>query len=147
MRNLLIDRPSGGHVRLGEVADVRIADTPAVIERDAVSRFVDVDVDVDPGASGRSIDSVASDIEVRLAEMGFPLEYHAEVRQDATSQEVGAGRVLGFAVVVALAAFLLLQAAFRAGDWPPWSSRPCHWPSPAALWLARWRVLSSRSAR
>ena len=114
VRNLLIDRPSGGHVRLGEVADVRIADTPAVIERDAVSRFVDVDVDVDPGASGRSIDSVASDIEVRLAEMGFPLEYHAEVRQDATSQEVGAGRVLGFAVVVALAAFLLLQAAFRS---------------------------------
>ena len=28
VRNLLIDRPDGGHVRLGEVADVRVADSP-----------------------------------------------------------------------------------------------------------------------
>ena len=31
VRNLLIDRPGGGHVRLGQVADVRIAETPEVI--------------------------------------------------------------------------------------------------------------------
>ena len=33
IRELLIDTPSGGHVRLGEVADVRIASNPAVIQR------------------------------------------------------------------------------------------------------------------
>ncbi len=43
VRNLLIDKPGGGHVRLGDVADVRVAQTPAVIERDAVSRYLDVE--------------------------------------------------------------------------------------------------------
>ena len=110
VRNLLIDLPDGGHVRLGQVADVRIAETPAVIQRDAVSRRIDVEA----GVSGRSIDSVVSDIQARLAEVGFPLEYHAEVRKHSTNQEIGAGRVVGFAVTAAVAAFLLLQAAFRS---------------------------------
>ena len=110
VRNMLIDLPNGGHVRLGDVADVRIVESPAVIERDAVSRRIDVEA----GVSGRSIDAVVSDIEARLAETGFPLEYHAEVRHDSTNQEIGAGRVVGFVVGAALAAFLLLQAAFRS---------------------------------
>ena len=64
VRNLLIDKPDGGHVRLGDVADVRVAQTPAVIKRDAVSRYLDVEADV----SGRSLGDVANDIEDRLAE-------------------------------------------------------------------------------
>ncbi len=110
VRNLLIDRPDGGYLRLGQVADVRIADSPAVIARDAVSRRVDVQA----GVSGRSIDAVVSDLETKLGEIGFPLEYHAEVSQQSTATEIGAGRVVGFVVAAALAAFLLLQAAFRS---------------------------------
>jgi Cu/Ag efflux pump CusA len=111
VRNLLIDLPGGGHARLGEVADVRITETPAVIERDAVSRRIDVDA----GVSGRSVDSVVADIKTRLAAVGFPLEYHAEVREVSTRREIGAARVIGFAVTAAVGAFLLLQAAF--GSW------------------------------
>ena len=110
VRNLLIDRPGGGQVRLGQVADVRVARTPIVIERDAVSRRLDVEADV----SGRSVGSVADEVEDRLANVSFPLEYHAEVLSETTSEEINGGQMLSFAIAAAIAAFLLLQAAFRS---------------------------------
>jgi Cu/Ag efflux pump CusA len=42
IRELLIDTPGGGHVRLGDVADVRIVPNLNVIEREAVSRRLDI---------------------------------------------------------------------------------------------------------
>ena len=54
VQSLLIDRPAGGHHRLGDVADVRIAQTPPVIHREAVSRHMDVVADLD----GRSVGAV-----------------------------------------------------------------------------------------
>jgi CzcA family heavy metal efflux pump len=110
VRNLLIDGTGGGHLRLGQVADVRIAPTPIVIERDAVSRHLDVVADV----SGRDLGSVATDIENRLANVTFPLEYHAEVLQETTGEEIDSTQMIAFAVAAAIAAFLLLQAAFRS---------------------------------
>jgi CzcA family heavy metal efflux pump len=111
VRNLLIDGSGGGHLRLGQVADVRVRPTPIVIERDAVSRRLDVVADV----GGRDLGSVANEIESRLAGMAFPLEYHAEVLEETTGEEVGSTQMIAFAVAAALAAFLLLQAAF--GSW------------------------------
>jgi CzcA family heavy metal efflux pump len=110
VRNLLIDGSDGGHLRLGQVADVQVAPTPIAIERDAVSRRLDVVTAV----SGRGLGAVAGDIEARLASTAFPLEYHAEVLRQTTGQEVGGARMLVFAVGAAIAAFLLLQAAFRS---------------------------------
>jgi CzcA family heavy metal efflux pump len=110
VRNLLIDRPGGGHVRLGQVADVRIARTPISIDREAVSRRLDVEA----GVSGRSLDSVANNVEDRLANVDFPIEYHAEVLEETTSGEINGGQMLAFAIAAAIAAFLLLQAAFRS---------------------------------
>ncbi|HYM59069.1 MAG TPA: efflux RND transporter permease subunit [Solirubrobacteraceae bacterium] len=110
VRNLLIDRPGGGHVRLGQVADVRVAQTPIAIQREAVSRRVDVVA----GVSGRSDDAVSADIEKRLANVKFPLEYHAEVQRATTGEEIGAASMLAFAFAAVIAAFLLLQAAFRS---------------------------------
>jgi Cu/Ag efflux pump CusA len=110
IRNLLIDRPGGGHVRLGQVADVRIAEAPSSIQRDAVSRRLDIVADVD----GRSVSDIAADIEAALAKVSFPMEYHAEVLRSSTAEEVGSGRVIGVAIAAAIAAFLLFQAAFRS---------------------------------
>jgi CzcA family heavy metal efflux pump len=105
--NLLIDTPSGDHVRLGEVADVRIAPNPAVIQRQAVSRYLDVGLNV----SGDR-DSVVSDIESGLGEMQFPLEYHAEVLAPS-GQPWGRLIVLGLAALLGI--LLVLQACF--GSW------------------------------
>jgi Cu/Ag efflux pump CusA len=111
VRNLLIDGTDGGHLRLGQVADVRVRPTPIVIERDAVSRRLDVVADV----SGRGLGSAANDIEDRLAGVSFPLEYHAEVLQETTGEEINSTQMIAFAAAAAVAAFLLLQAAF--GSW------------------------------
>ena len=107
VRNLLIDRPGGGHVRLGEVADVRVALAPVAIQRDAVSRYIDVVA----GVSGRDTADVAADIRGRLANVALPLEYHAEVIGATTGEEIGIGGMLAAALIAAIAVFLLLQAA------------------------------------
>jgi Cu/Ag efflux pump CusA len=108
--NLLIDRPGGGQVRLGEVADVRVAQLPSVIQRDAVSRRLDVTA----GVSGRDVGDVRADVEQALQALSFPLEYHAEVLDESTGREVGGLRVAGFALAALVAIFLLLQATFRS---------------------------------
>jgi CzcA family heavy metal efflux pump len=111
VRNLLIDTPGGGHVRLEQVADVRTQPSPAVIKRDAAERYIDVEANV----SGRSLGAVATDVEDRLANAEFPLEYHAEVLgQTTTGQEINLGRVVGFGLAAVIAIFLLFQAAFRS---------------------------------
>jgi CzcA family heavy metal efflux pump len=110
VRNLLIDRPGGGHVRLADVADVRTEPTPVAIEREAVSRLIDVEADV----SGRSVGAVAGDIRDRLASIGFPLEYHAEVLEETSGEEIDSTKMLAFVVLCAVASFLLLQAALRS---------------------------------
>jgi len=111
VRNLLIDTPDGGHVRLGQVAEVNIQPSPAVIKRDAAERYLDVEANV----SGRSLGAVSTDVEDRLANAEFPLEYHAEVLgQTTTDQEINLTRIVGFALAAVIAIFLLFQAVFRS---------------------------------
>ena len=108
IRNLVIDTPDGHHVRLGDVADVRIAPNPGVIDRQAVSRYLDIGASV----SGRDRGDVASDVHRSLAEVRFPLEYHTEMLS-AGGQPWG--RLLGIGLGGAVGIFLLLQACF--GSW------------------------------
>jgi Cu/Ag efflux pump CusA len=110
VRGLLVDLPDGGHVTLGQVSDVRVADEPSAIQRDAVSRRLDVEA----GVAGRSLAAVTKDVERALARTTFPLEYHAEVLPVGTASEIGVGRVAGFAGAAVVAVFLLLHAAFRS---------------------------------
>jgi Cu/Ag efflux pump CusA len=110
VRDLLIDKPDGGQVRLGDVADVRVARTPAVIKREAVSRYLDIKADV----NGRSLEDVAGEVEDRLANFNLPLEYHAEVLQSTAAREINSTEMLAFGVAALIAMFLLLQAAFRS---------------------------------
>jgi CzcA family heavy metal efflux pump len=109
IRNLLLDTPGGGHVRLGRVADVRVRDLPISLKRESVSRYLDVKADV----SGRGLDSVAGDIEDRLQSSVFPLEYHAEVLKQTTNAEINGGVMIAALIAALIAAFLLMQAAFR----------------------------------
>ena len=108
IRNLLMDTPDGGHVRLGQVAETRIVPTDAVINRQAVSRYVDVVADV----NGRGQGAVVSDIHKALAQIDFALETHPEVLS-ATGQPTG--RLIAIGIAVAIGILLLLQAAF--GSW------------------------------
>ena len=110
IRELLIDTPNGELVQLEDVADVRIVPAVNVIKRDAVSRYIDVGA----GVRGRAQGAVGRDIERRLQEVQFPLEYRAELLGEYAQRLTARKRVLSFAVAAAIGTFLLLQAAFRS---------------------------------
>jgi Cu/Ag efflux pump CusA len=95
-------------VRLGDVASVNVKRNPAVIQRDAVSRRIDVLASV----SGRSRDDAVTDVKHALAGVGFPLEYHWEILDD-TGQPIGQLVALG---ITALIGTILLLQAFL-GSW------------------------------
>ncbi len=110
IRDLLVDRPGGGHVRLGDVADVRVVPASTVIQRESVSRLADVTASV----RGRSAGAVTDDVEAALEAMDFPVEYHAEVLGDQAQARADQERVWSLGIAAAIGVFLLLQAAFRS---------------------------------
>jgi Cu/Ag efflux pump CusA len=111
LEQLRIDTPSGGQVRLGEVAKVHIAPDPAAIDHNSVSRSLDITAVV----NGRSAADVSREVTSRLRGMAFPYEYHAEVLGDAAQRQTHEIRVAAIAAVVVLLSFLILQAA--TGSW------------------------------
>ena len=111
LQSLLIDTPSGEPVRLGDVAEVRLAANAAVITHDAVSRSLDVTADV----RGRSAGDVSADVTEHLRRMEFPYEYRAEVVGDAQSRALTRQWIAGAALVAGLLGYLLLQSA--TGSW------------------------------
>jgi CzcA family heavy metal efflux pump len=110
--NLLIDTPRGGHVRLKDVSDLRIASAPKVISREAVARHIDVTADI----QGRDFAAVSAEVEERIrSEVEFPLEFRAEILGDYAARVAAQQRVRAFSVGAAVGILLLLQAAF--GSW------------------------------
>jgi CzcA family heavy metal efflux pump len=108
LQRMQIDTPGGGHVRLEDVADVRLGPTPNAIEREAQSRRIDVGANV----KGRDLASVVDDVEDRLEQVSFAREYHAEVLGESTELNAAQHRLGLFGIAAAIAIFLLLQAAF-----------------------------------
>ena len=111
IRELPIDTPDGGQVPLAQLADVRIAPVPNTIEREALSRRLEVSANV----SGRDLGSVVRDLEAELdEEVDFPLGYSAELLGEFEEREAAQRRMIIFGIGAALAIFLLLQASFRS---------------------------------
>jgi CzcA family heavy metal efflux pump len=110
IQDMLIDTPNGGHVRLKDVADIRVAPTLNTIRREAASRRIDVSFNV----QGRDLDSVARDVERAVQGVTFPLEYHAVLLGEYAERQAAQQRLIIAGLIVALGAFLLLQAAFQS---------------------------------
>ncbi len=110
VQDLLIETPNRGMVRLGDVADVRVGPSPAVVRREGVMRYVDVTADV----AGRDIGSVVADVQSRVATVPFDIEYHAEVNSPGLVRQEAQNRLIAVVLGTALLALLLLQAAFGA---------------------------------
>ncbi|MFB3738273.1 MAG: efflux RND transporter permease subunit [Candidatus Velamenicoccus archaeovorus] len=108
VRDLLIDTRTGGHVRLGKVAEVTIEPTPTVIRHQGNSRMLDITADV----QGRDVDAVAADVREALRTTAFPLEYHAELVGDVAQRETAHLRAIAVAVAAVVGIVLLLQACF-----------------------------------
>ena len=110
VQELLIDTPAGGHVRLKEVADVRIVPFATEIHRDAVARRMDVTANV----RGRDLAAVAAEVERGIQQIDFPLEYRAELLGEYAERLAAQQRVRAYAIAAAIGIFLLLQAFFRS---------------------------------
>jgi CzcA family heavy metal efflux pump len=108
VERLPIDTPAGDHIRLEQVADVRLAKSPNKIERTQQSRRIDVGANVE----GRDLASVVEDVERSLEGVKFPPEVHAEVLGESTELNAAQDRLGLFGIGAAIAIFLLLQAAF-----------------------------------
>ncbi|WP_284752707.1 efflux RND transporter permease subunit [Arthrobacter sp. efr-133-R2A-120] len=111
VRELLIDTPSGGHVRLGDVAQVKMVGNEAVILHDDTSRRIDVKAEI----QGRALNDVQQDIEKGLRQLQFPLSYHAEILTRYAEQQNSARWLWLLAAVAAAGILVLLQTAL--GSW------------------------------
>ncbi|MCP9001317.1 efflux RND transporter permease subunit [Pseudarthrobacter sp. RMG13] len=110
IRELLLDTPNGGHVELGQVADVRMVPSEVVIQHDATSRRIDVVADV----SGRPLADIQRDIEAAIQQIQFPLEHHAEIPMKYSQLQAADTLVHGLGIAAILAVLLLLQTAVRS---------------------------------
>jgi CzcA family heavy metal efflux pump len=108
IRNLPIDTPAGGVVRLNQVAHVRVRPTINIIRHENSSRRIDVSAAVGDG----SLSAAVSGVRDKLADIKFPPGMHAEVKGEAVESEHAQNRLLLFGGIAAIGIFLLLQAAF-----------------------------------
>lgn len=111
VRDLLIDTPSGGHARLGDVAQVTMVGNESVILHDDTSRRIDVKADI----QGRPLSEIQHDVDASLRQMQFPISYHAEILTKYAQQQ-GNFQWLWLLAAIAVAGILvLLQTA--SGSW------------------------------
>jgi Cu/Ag efflux pump CusA len=109
VRDLPIDTPDGGHVRLGDVADVRIAPAQSVIYRDNASRRIDVSANV----RGRDLAATMADVNSRLKQVQFPLGYHMEVIGEYAERQAAERNILITSLFVVVGIFFLLYTSLR----------------------------------
>jgi CzcA family heavy metal efflux pump len=111
VQNLLIDTPSGGQVRLADVADIRIVPTPNAINREGLARRINVDAEV----KGRDLGSVVADVERALQEVEFPHGYHPELIGEYAERKAAEQRILIAGLVAMLVIFGILRVSL--GSW------------------------------
>ncbi len=107
---LLIDTPTGGHVPLGDVADVEIVPTSNNIKREGASRRIDVTCNV----SGRDLGGVAREIEQKVRRLPFDRGYHPEFLGEYAERQATQRRLLAYSGLALLGILLLLHADFRS---------------------------------
>ncbi|HEX5300193.1 MAG TPA: efflux RND transporter permease subunit, partial [Streptosporangiaceae bacterium] len=109
IENLPIDLPSGGHIRLGEVATVSLQPNPNAIDRQGDSRYLDVGASVE----GRDLGSVVNAIKRKLGSVQLARGYHVELLGEYSERQAAQSRLLESAIIAGLLILLLLQASFR----------------------------------
>jgi Cu/Ag efflux pump CusA len=110
IRELLLDTPSGDHVQLGQIAEVRLVPNEVVIAHDDTSRRIDIVADV----SGRPLADIQRDIEAAVQQIEFPLEYHAEIPAKYSELKAADTLLLWLAGAALVGVLLLLQTAVRS---------------------------------
>ncbi|NNE01471.1 MAG: efflux RND transporter permease subunit [Pirellulaceae bacterium] len=109
IRECLIETPGGGHVPLGDVADIAIVAAPNAIMRESASRRIDVTCNV----RNRDLGSVAEDIEARVADVPFDRGYHPELLGEFAAQQASQRQLLLVGMLSLAGILVLLFSEFR----------------------------------
>ncbi len=112
VRNLMLDTPAGTRVALQDVASIDVVGTPNVIHHEDLARNIDVGANLD---GTRDLGAVVDDLDDRLDQVAWPLEFRAELLGEYAEREAAQDRLLLFAIAAAVGVLLLLQASFL--DW------------------------------
>ncbi|MFO0601881.1 MAG: efflux RND transporter permease subunit [Polyangiales bacterium] len=110
LRALPLETASGAMVPLGEVAEVEMAPTPNVIQREGASRRIDVTCNV----RGRDLGAVARDIERALRGVTFAPGHHPEVLGEYAARQDASRRLLALGVLSLLGILAVLYADFAS---------------------------------
>src|SRR5262245_35208533 len=110
LREITIDTPSGGRVRLGRIADVDIVPMPNEIKRESASRRLDITCNV----RGRDLGSVAAEIEEKVRGLPFDRGYHPEFLGEFTARQESQRRLVALAALALAGIVLLLYMDFRS---------------------------------
>ena len=108
--NLLIDAPLGGKIPLRDVAEIRIAPTPNIIQHENASRKIDISCNV----KGRDLGSVAREIEQRVRAMSFDPGYHPEMLGEYAARQAGQQRLFALSALSLVGILLVLYTDFRS---------------------------------
>lgn len=108
--NLMIPKPDGSLIRLGDVAEVKIVPADTVINHEGISAYLDLGITV----QDRSISAVVSDVDAVVHRLAYPVEYHAEVLTDYTQRQAAQQRLLIASLVALAGMYLLLQASVKS---------------------------------
>ncbi|KGN30612.1 acriflavin resistance protein [Knoellia sinensis KCTC 19936] len=109
VRDMLIDTPSGGTVRLADIAAVEMSSTPSMIRRIDGSRRLDVGANVE----GRPLADVAADVKEAANNVELPVGYRVEVTGEDTERAAASQRLRLLSGVAFLAILVLLYGSFR----------------------------------
>ena len=110
LRTLPIEIADGSQVELQDLAHIDIVPTPNVIQHENLARKIDVGANID---NTRDLGSVIADLEQRLSQVDWPLEFQAELVGEFAERQQAQRRLLIFAVAAAIGVLLLLHASFR----------------------------------
>lgn len=111
LRELLIETPAGGHVRLADVADLAIVPTPNAIKREGASRRIDVTCNV---ATGKALGDVVREIEQRLGKITFARGYHPEILGEWAERQSAQSRLMWLSLASLAGILALLLADFQS---------------------------------
>jgi len=111
LRELLIETPAGGHVRLADVADLAIVPTPNAIKREGATRRMDVTCNV---ATGQALGDVVREIEQRLGKITFARGYHPEILGEWAERQSAQSRLMWLSLASLAGILALLLADFQS---------------------------------
>lgn len=110
LHEILVDTVLGGKVTLSEVAEVKMAPTPNVIQRENASRKIDISCN----AKGRDLGSVARDIEKKLSAMDLGQGYHAELMGEYAARQTSQRRLILLSLFSLVGIVLVLFMDFKS---------------------------------